>query len=211
MAKGQSEEFTPEFPAGGRFDVVAQHVLGIEGGYVNHAADHGGATQFGISLRFLKVEGALDANRDGFKDFDLDFDGDIDGADVRLLTKGLALNLYYHCFWRRLVLDGLPVRVDAAAFDLAVNCGAKAATKMLQRALNRLVLMAGDLKVDGDMGNQTRARARAAERHVGGVDRLLTALRQEAVAHYNAIIRADHGQVVFQAGWLKRAEGLGRV
>ena len=61
-----------------RFDTAFRHLLGEEGGYVNHPADRGGATNWGISLRFLKAEGKIDANRDGRHDLDLDMDGDMD-------------------------------------------------------------------------------------------------------------------------------------
>jgi hypothetical protein len=47
----------------------------------------GGATKYGISLRFLAAAGAFDSDGDGIADFDLDMDGDIDGADVCKLTR----------------------------------------------------------------------------------------------------------------------------
>ena len=88
-----------------RFAAVVRHVLGIEGGHSNDAADRGGETNFGISLRFLKAEGRLDLNGDGIADYDLDMDGDIDGADIRLLSPDDAVALYRRCFWDRLGLD----------------------------------------------------------------------------------------------------------
>ena len=40
-------------------------LLEIEGGWVNDPKDRGGATKYGISLRFLAAEGAFDADGDG--------------------------------------------------------------------------------------------------------------------------------------------------
>ena len=41
----------------GNFEKAHEFTSRWEGGYVNHAADPGGATNFGISLRFLKSQG----------------------------------------------------------------------------------------------------------------------------------------------------------
>lgn len=189
--------------------IVAPHVVGVsEGGKANYRADHGGATNRGISLRFLKSEGILDANHDGFADFDLDFDGDIDADDVNALTPDEALSLYYRCFWRRLDLGRLPEHIDAAVFDQAVNGGSVAAVKLLQKAVNRLV--SGAVAVDGVLGRVTVAKVWTlirTEQH----DDLLSRYRQEAELRYNGIARADHSQVEFLAGWVSRARRLGDV
>lgn len=199
----------PIFDPHGRFAAVAAHVLGIEGGYVDDIADHGGATNYGISLRFLKVEGALDADHDGFKDYDLDFDDDIDGADVRKLSRADALNLYYTCFWRRLQLDRLPLHIDAAVFDQAVNGGAVAAVKLLQVSVNVLALT-DPLTVDGDLGRHTVAAVATVQRMMMA-NALLSRYRMAAEARYNAIVRADPSQRKYLSGWVKRARSLGDV
>ncbi len=147
------------YAADARFLTVAKHVVGVsEGGKANHKADHGGATNMGISLRFLKTEGLIDANHDGFADFDLDFDHDIDVDDINALTADEALSLYYRCFWRRLDLGRLPVHIDAAVFDQAINGGSVASVKMLQRAINRLI--SGGVVEDGIMGRMTTTARR---------------------------------------------------
>ncbi len=200
-----------DYPRGGRFEAVARHVLALEGGHAKAAADHGGETQYGISLRFLVSEGAIDANHDGFKDFDLDFDGDIDGADVRALTEDGALDLYYRCFWRRLDLDNVPRPIDAAVFDQAINCGRKTAVRLLQKALNRMPLGCAPLNIDGDLGRITQASIGQCIRLEGGIAALLDKYRQEAELHYNAIVRADHNQTEWLKGWVNRARRLGDV
>jgi lysozyme family protein len=201
----------PLYAPTSRFAVVGPHVLGIEGGYSNNMADKGGETNHGVSLRFLKLEGKIDLNQDGFADFDLDFDGDIDGADIRALTAQQSLNLFFHCFWDRYDLANLPKPIDAAIFDQAVNGGATAAFKMLQSSLNRMALAPSDLTVDGIWGNQSKARVGYAMRQAHGVETLLNNYRQAAEARYNAIARADSSQVVFLKGWVARARRLGDV
>lgn len=57
---------------------AADHVLKVEGGYVDDPNDAGGATNWGISLRFVKQSGV---------DLDIDGDGDIDAEDMKALTK----------------------------------------------------------------------------------------------------------------------------
>lgn len=193
-----------------RFRQLGKAVLGIEGGHADHQADRGGETQYGISLRFLKSEGKIDLNGDGFADFDLDFDGDIDGADIRRLTPDLALDLFRRCIWIRGRCWDLPRPFDGMVFDQAVNGGAIAAGKILQRALNRACAIKPWLAVDGDIGPATRRRLD--DCLIGtGYDRLIRAFQQEAVARYRAIVEADASQVVFLKGWIARAERLGDV
>ena len=66
------------------FDEVYKIVVReIEGGFVNDPRDPGGATKFGISLRFLRSIG-LDLNRDGI----------IDGIDIRGLSHVAAKKIF---------------------------------------------------------------------------------------------------------------------
>lgn len=210
MAGTKSPILTPLYGTDARFLKLVAPILGIEGGHVDHAADHGGETQYGISLRFLKAEGKLDLDHDGHPDLDLDFDGDLDGADIRALTPEAATNLIYLCFWKRYHLDTLPTFIDGAVLDQAINGGASAAVKMLQRACNRFAIVP-DLKVDGDLGDKTRRRVWEIKAFGNGLPKLVGNYRQEAEARYNAIARADHSQVVFLKGWVARARRLGDV
>lgn len=195
-----------------RFRTIARHVLGIEGGHSNDPVDRGGETKHGVSLRFLVAEGKIDLNRDGFADFDLDMDGDIDGADIRLLTPAHAIDLFDRCFWTRFRLDRLPAPLDGAVFDQAVNGGGVAAVKMLQRALNRLLPEFPPIAVDGRLGPVTHNRVATALRTTGvGVRALLSIYRSEAANRYRQICNADTSQRKYLNGWLKRAAALGNV
>lgn len=187
-----------------RWNQVFARILRVEGGFVDDAKDRGGATKFGISLRFAKAEGLVDANRDGFKDLDLNLDGVIDGFDIRQLTADIAEALYFQHFWKGPGFWTLPRPIDAALFDQAVNGGTTAAIRLLQRACSRCGV---PLKDDGVLGPKTRAGVAEAIR--GG--RLLEVYRTEAANRYAAIARADPTQKRFLNGWLARAKELGRV
>jgi lysozyme family protein len=197
-----------------RYAAAVDRLLGIEGGYVNDPKDRGGATKLGISLRFLEAEGAFDADGDGRADFDLDMDGDIDGEDVRQLTRGDAIYLYHKCFWLRLQADTLPRPIGEMVFDQAVNGGLTAARKLLQRALNDCLAQvhAPAIAEDGAIGSSTRAALNAV---LGdprlGTAALVVAFREAVRDRYHAIAARNPSQRRFLAGWLHRADQLGRA
>jgi lysozyme family protein len=198
-----------------RFSIaVAGLIDHTEGGFADHPADRGGATNMGISLRFLIAEGKLDKDRDGFADFDLDMDGDLDGHDIRLLKRSDAVWLYNHCFWLRLDCESFAPPIGEMLFDQAVNGGGRAAKKLLQRAINACTAhIAGivRLKADGVLGPMTRAGMKAVLDHPGlGMPALAQAYRDAAAARYRAIAAADPSQKAFLKGWLARANALGR-
>jgi len=196
---------------GDRYDAAFVELMGVEGGHVNDAADRGGETKYGISLRFLVAEGAIDRNGDGFGDFDLDMDGDIDGGDIRRLTVDHARDLYHRCFWQRLDAASFARPLGEMLFDQAVNGGIVAARKLLQRAINR-VMRRAFLVVDGDIGPKTLAALDQLLKTPGfGMPRIVVAYREEARQRYREIVDAHPSQAKFLKGWLRRADRLGRV
>lgn len=93
------------------FDDAVNRVIKSEGGYVNHPADPGGETKYGISKRAYPNE------------------------DIRNMTEARAAELYRRDYWDKLSLDALPDAVRYPLFDLAVNSGVSTAAKLLQRAV----------------------------------------------------------------------------
>lgn len=170
-------------------------LIGKEGGFVDDPVDRGGATKYGISLRFLKSEGGAG--------FDLDFDGDIDGQDIRQLTIDDARTLYHRCFWRALDCDTLDRPIGEMLFDQAVNGGRVAAVKMLQAAV-------GHVNVDGVLGPRSWRRVDAFVAEVGMVN-LVDAYREQVKHRYLQIVARNPSQQRFLRGWLNRADALGRV
>lgn len=173
-------------------DFVLQH----EGGFVDDPDDPGGATNMGISLRFLKdVDPAL---------ADIDGDGDVDADDIRAMTRVQAVRLYRHKFWDALWCPALPDDIALLVFDTGVNMGRGRAARLLQRSLNRCA-HAG-LVVDGRIGPVTAAAARAFAGR-GVVERYLF----ERAFDYCDICRANPVLKKYLFGWLLRLQALGRL
>ena len=164
------------------FNVAIQTVLKNEGGFVNDPRDAGGATRWGISLRFLH-DPAIDGDFDG--------DGDEDVDDVRQMTREQAIALYRSVFWDALRLGEIRnQQLATKVLDLAVNVGKVAAVKILQRALG--------CEVDGVLGVKTLT-----ECNRGLVSETLPALRLEAISYYASIPAAKSQP--YLRGWILRA------
>ena len=78
--------------AGQNFMEALETVLSHEGGLLM-TGDPGGATNFGVSLRFLATQGEFDSDGDGVSDYDFDRDGDIDADDIRRMTRAMRSGL----------------------------------------------------------------------------------------------------------------------
>jgi lysozyme family protein len=125
--------------AANSFEPSLAHVLKHEGGYVNHPADPGGATNLGITAATL-------AQARGHP---------VSAADVAALTRAEAAAIYRRLFWNPARSDDLPAGLDHAVFDLAVNSGPGRAARLLQRVLA--------VAEDGVIGPATLAAAQRAE------------------------------------------------
>jgi len=171
------------------FDIAIQTVLQDEGGFVNDPADHGGATKYGISLRWLSSLTAgeilhLDQNNNGV----------IDVEDIHALTLEQAIQLYHRYFWEPHRYERIHHQLIAnKVFDFSVNAGSHVSHTALQWALKA----AGnsEVVVDGILGDHTIHAVNAIDFNI-----LLPALRSEIASHYR-LLKKPH----FENGWLKRA------
>lgn len=123
---------------------IAAQIVAREGGYVNDPDDPGGATNYGVTVGTMKSLG-LDLNKDGR----------VDAADVRMLTRAQAQQIFVDHYFKRPRLAELPEAVQASVFDMYVNAGANA-VKILQRLVARMGFAAS---ADGVVGPQTIAAA----------------------------------------------------
>jgi lysozyme family protein len=181
------------------FDRAIEVVLKHEGGYVDHPSDPGGATNYGVSLRFLKAEiadGRLDAEI-----YDYDDDRDIDADDIKALTRDDAIAAYRARFWDPHGWDRFHDIIAIKAFDLSVNMGPRQAIKLLQRACKAC---SQDIADDGIMGPITVRTVQRVEEDLGPFS-LRAALRSEAAGFYRSLIAGNSKFAAFQNGWMRRA------
>jgi lysozyme family protein len=172
---------------------AADNVLRKEGGHVSHAADPGGATNWGMSLRFL-----LSEKPEFFAGItlDQDKDGDIDAEDVRAMPREAAVEILRR-WWRRYGYARLAVGVGEKTFDMSVNMGPGQAHRLLQRAINDC---SGSVVVDGVLGPRTVAAANAIN-----PQRLLSQICTRQADFYQALVKQNPQLRVFLRGWLNRA------
>ncbi len=152
--------------------------------------DRGGLTKYGVSLRFLKLQG-----------IDINWDGVVNEQDIYELTKEEAEDLFREFFWDASNIDNIRDRHTAIhVFDLCINHGNRTAIKMVQQTLNSL---GSSLVVDGVNGNKTTAALNRVD-----VVRFNNALVTRRVQFYDRIVRRDPSQVIFLEGWNRRARSF---
>lgn len=180
------------------FPAAIAFVLGHEGGFSDDPADSGGPTRWGVSLAWLRKAGLLDLDHDGRPDGDVNGDGAVDAEDVRVLPRDHAIRLYRLHWWDALGYARITdPAIAAKTFDLAVNMGAAAAHRCLQRALRAAWFPVAD---DGQLGPKSLAAINAADPRS-----LMPAFKSEAAGHYRVLIAARPVLATFENGWLNRA------
>lgn len=123
---------------------IATQIVAREGGYVNDPDDPGGATKFGVTIHTMRRLG-----------LDLSGDGKVGAADVKLLTRAQATDIFIKHYFEKPGIVMLPEALQASVFDMYVNAGGNA-VKILQRLFND---MGFSLKVDGQLGGRTAQAA----------------------------------------------------
>lgn len=126
---------------------LLDEVIAREGGYVNHPADRGGPTRFGITIGVARNHG---------------YTGEM--ADF---PEAEARAIYGRVYWLRPGFDKIAEiapTVAAELFDTGINMGPSIATRFLQKALNALNRNGKDYPdcaVDGKVGQRTLDALRA--------------------------------------------------
>lgn len=173
------------------FDRAVEVLLRHEGGYVNNVRDPGGATNFGVSLRFLRNQSLINA--------DYDKDGDLDENDIRLMNQRQASDIYRKMFWDKCGVSYINSQAVAnMAFGLCVNMGPSPAIKLLQRAANMLAGH-GLLLVDGELGPKSVQMINALQPYD-----LLAKYKEAAIGYYEDLVERNPSLKVFLKGWLNR-------
>jgi len=179
------------------FDDAVLIVLKHEGGYSCNPNDRGGATNFGISLRFFRNLHEKDV--EGYFDCDVNHDGKIDFIDIKKLPREKAIKIYKKVFWdagKFEKINFIPLAVKT--FDLSVTMGVNQCVKLLQRAYNDLK-PAAKIKDDGVLGNLS---AQAINSIAGAA--MYNGFINEAINFYTALVNKTPSNKIFLQGWLNR-------
>lgn len=169
-----------------RFDDAIGLILKHEGGYVSHPNDPGGATNYGISLRFLTETG-----------IDVNVDGVVDEDDIKGMSVDDAKAIYKRYFWDDCGLDECDSQLVAnRLFNMVVNMGAKNALSVANNALRSCRL--------------TEAYEKSFYKLIKSFNELhemesIPALRSEQAAYYRVLAAKNAKFNVFLKGWLNRA------
>ncbi|MBU1040136.1 MAG: hypothetical protein KKF77_03430 [Proteobacteria bacterium] len=175
--------------------IAAAFVQKWEGGFVDDPSDPGGATNFGVSLRWLRDIG-----------IDVDGDGDVDADDVRALSPVQALGLFRQRFWDALSLDDVPGDPAVCIFDAAVNCGARRSVLLAQQVCNAYT---GNLIAeDGVFGPGTRARIQSICYGMQAEDAFATRLLASRERFYHNLVEVKPELGKFLGGWKNRVNSL---
>lgn len=163
-------------------DQMIDGVIEREGGYVEDAADHGGPTRYGITLRTLA---------------DWRHPVPVTAADVAQLGLTEARAIYHRMYVEAPGFDAIPdERLRALVVDYAVLSGPRAATAALQRAMG--------IHDDGVLGGQTK---RLLVAQAGSPEVYKRLLAGRITAHVE-IVLLNPGQRKFLRGWLARIVGF---
>lgn len=177
-------------------DQLVDALIEREGGYVNHPADRGGPTRYGITEAVARAHGYAGA--------------------MASLPRDEAAAIYRRLYWLRPRFDEVAercTRVAAELFDTGVNMGPAVAATFLQRALtalNRNGSDYADLTPDGRIGDRTLAALDAylaARGRRGGETVLLRALEALQGERYLRLAERRPANEAFLYGWLANRIG----
>lgn len=160
------------------------HVLKVEGGYVDDPADPGGATKYGITQKTWDV---FNVQRGA------------DTSHVRWISKCDAREVYESMYWEPLNLEQVHSdRIALCIFDQAVNQGLIRATKRAQEVVNFLT-RGVNLKVDGLLGPKTIKGLNMTSK-----SNFVPYYLQESRLYYVDLMAANPVLIKFRRGWLNR-------
>lgn len=167
------------------------HILEVEGGYINDPKDSGGETNYGITVNLAREYGYNEPMRD--------------------MKESTAREIYAKRFWHSMRLDdvlSISEPIAKEMLDTGVNQGVNRAVRYLQRSLN--VFNNGgtqwhDLVVDGIMGSKSLTALRAMYNHrgIGGMEVLYRALNCLQGNFYIELAERREKDEKFIYGWFR--------
>ena len=158
------------------FEEAVNEVLKTEGGFVNHPADKGGATNLGITQSTLEWYRGTKVTVDAVKNLKIE--------EVK--------NIYKKLYWDKMKLDLCEKHYIAMiAFDQAVNRGVMNSAMMVQDAVG--------VSADGLVGKITMAAINASDERT-----VVIKMIKSSQLAYARIVKNNPSQAVFIEGWIAR-------
>jgi lysozyme family protein len=150
-------------------------VLAHEGGFTNHHLDPGKVTNLGVTQRAWEAY----VNRA------------VTEKEMMNLTRDIVCGMFKTRYWDACHCDDLPLGIDYAVFDFAVNAGIGRASKMLQTALGTAA--------DGVIGKNTISLANNYD-----PDEFLEKFSKAKEQFYRGLQTFD----TFGKGWIRRVSDV---
>lgn len=171
-------------------ETMINDIIANEGGYVNHDADRGHQTNFGITLATWN-----------------DYLGDRKSnkrlpSEIRDITRSQAREYYQYRF-RRNGLWRLSSELWYLIYDFEVNAGRNAVKELQRFLISNERTLAYTVAVDGVIGDKT---AKAVDLIITklGIRNFIYGYTQSRLAYYVDIARCKPSQQVFLEGWTRR-------
>jgi lysozyme family protein len=183
-------------PLNARAEEIFQEALaftkGWEGGYVDHPADRGGKTNFGI------IQPTLNRFRSA---------RNLPYKSVADITFEEAKAIYREDFFEAANCHQMPEKIAVAVFDARVNHSPRVSGRLLQKGINGQPDLdpSKRLKVDGYIGRGTIAALQDCD-----VPTVLRIFCDEREKYYLKLVDNDPSQEAFRRGWLNRVNSLRR-
>lgn len=176
-------------------DEMIDEVIDREGGYVNHPADRGGATKWGVTEAVARQFGYT--------------------GTMTKLPRDVAVAIYTQQYWTQPKFADVAKHAPKLAvelFDTGINMGTATASGYLQRALNALNRNGGDyadITVDRQIGSASMQAIKLflARRGANAERVLIRAIDALQGAHYIRLAETRPSQEAFLYGWLANRLG----
>lgn len=177
-------------------DAYIDGLIRREGGYVDHPADRGGPTNWGITEAVARAFGYQ--------------------GEMRDMPQDIARAIYRERYWTQPKFDqvnAISPMLAEELLDTGVNMGSATAARFLQRALNVLNREGQswpDVAVDGSIGRMTLAALHAflRERGPDAQHVLWQMLNAQQAVRYIEIAEARPSQEAFMYGWQAHRVGM---
>lgn len=163
---------------------LAAFILSFEGGFVNDPKDRGGATNKGVTIATWRAQG-----------YDKDGDGDIDVADLKLISDADATRILRNNYWNRYRADEIKCQAIANMVVDWLWSSGKPAITLVQELLG--------VKADGIVGPKTIAAINAQPAAA-----FFEKIKKRRLQFIDRLVANNPSQKRFLAGWYRRINAI---